>query len=264
MRAPILAVAAFSLLTTGCGDLLNTEGVDSAVVSLSTYSNGAGGYVLSPIALVYADGNVTYTPPISGQCGTAPFDPDETTNVSGGETMNVGPFILTDLPTRQDTLYGVVEFGIRLYRLGALGGMLVNPGDTLTLTILEGGEFPAAAVDIRTAEDFSFDPVPVPDINVDIELAWRGAAEPGSQMRYSLRYANELSTGVLNEQLVCIFADDGEATIPANFLQGWVNAVGGQRQVVATRIRSREVQVDDKSRVTLISTFQVPTPQLNP
>lgn len=264
MRAPILLAAALVLATAACNDLLESEGVDTAVVSLSAYSNGSGGFLLSPVAIVYANGNVQLDQPSVGQCGTIAYNPNASTVFGGGATMNVGPYMLADLPDRQDTLYSHVEFGIRLYRLGHQGGVLYTPGDTVTITIPAGTDFPETAVDVRTAEEISHDDVPVPAVNDPVTLIWRGEAEPGSAIRYSLRYANELSNGALNEQVVCFFSDNGTAQIPGSFLQGWVNATGGQRQVAVTRIRTREVQLSSDSRIAILSTFQAPTPLLTP
>lgn len=262
MRAALLPVAVLALATTACDDVLEPRGVDSAFISVSTYANGSGGYVLSPVGQFYEDANLALNPPVAGLCELLAFDPDESETISGFATLDAGPFILAQLPAREDTLYLGIESGLRIYRLGQQAGVAHTPGDTLTVVVPVSGAFPQASIAVRTAESFEIGPVGVPEVNQDLTLTWNASPQPGSAMRYALRYANAASTGELNEQLVCIFADDGEGEIDAGFLQGWLNA--NQREVVATRIRASEIQVNEGSRITMISTFQVPTPLLEP
>lgn len=266
MRAPRPLVAALllSLISTAaCNDLLETDGSDSGVINVPTYSNTPGQYLLNPLAVFYENANLTFPSPTVGACGNLPFDPDETGLVlSGFPTMNIGTHVVMTLGTEEDTLYRAFDSGFHLYRPGGSGGLLHTPGDTLTIDVPGDTKFPASTIRVRTAEAFEFVEPGVPAINDPLTITWTPAPEPGSVMRFSLRYAGEQSIGPLDQQLVCIFADDGEGTIDGSFLNGWVHSTGGQRQVVATRIRSATVEVSDEANLTMISVFQVPTPQL--
>lgn len=265
MRASRYLVAALLLGTLACNDLLETDGVDSGVINVPTYSNGSGFFLVNPLAVFYEDASLTFPQPTTGACGTIPFDPDESgVLLSGFPTMNVGPHLVANLPASEDTLYRELDSGFQLYRPSAVGGILHTPGDTLTVTVPGDLGFPAGVIRVRTAEAFEMADVAVPAVNDPLTVTWTPAPLAGSVMRYSLRYASERSIGDLDEQLVCIFEDDGEGTIDASFLQGWVNATGGQRQVVATRIRSANAELSEKARLTMLSTFQVPTPPFIP
>ena len=258
MRIHSFAIAALSVVAIGCTDLTKGDDIDSAVITVATFSSGAGSYQISPIGLFYEKQNLGYTVPTAGACATRPFLEGDLGQISGFGTMDVGPHLLARLPAREDTLYGVTQVGIRLYKLESIGGVPHQPGDTLTIGIPQSPRFPESSISIRTAEAFTFEPVPVPAVNQPLTVTWTDNAEAGSMMHFSLRYANEFSTGVLNEQVVCVFADDGSGTIDGSFLSGWVNSVAGERQAVATRVRAREVQPAAKKRVTIISTFQSP------
>lgn len=251
------------LASVGCNDLLDIDGADSGVINVPTYSNTPGQYLLNPLGIFYEDASLEFPTPTPGACGNIPFDPDEDgLQLSGFPTMNVGPHLVLTLPAVEDTLYRELDSGFHLYRRIAAGGLSHTPGDTITIDVPGEAAFPASTIRVRTAEAFSFPPVGVPAVNDPLTITWTPAPVPGSVMRFSLRYAGETSIGELDQQLVCIFTDDGEATIDGTFLMGWVNATGGQRQVVATRIRSANVEISEKARLTMISTFQVPTPPL--
>lgn len=267
MRAhrPLAAALVLTVLSTAaCNDLLETNGADSGVINVPTYSNTPGQYLINPLGVFYEDASLTFPQPTTGSCGELPFDPTQTGVLLGGyPTMNVGPFLTLARPGVEDTLYRELDSGFHLYRAGGIGGFLHTPGDTITVEVPGDAKFPAATIRVRSAEAFELGAVGVPEINESLTINWTAAPAPGSVLRVSLRYAGETSIGALDRQLVCIFDDDGEGTIDGSFLNGWVTATGGQRQVVATRIRSANVEVSDKARLTMISTFEVPTPPLN-
>jgi hypothetical protein len=258
MRASPLLAAATALALSACSDFLDTSGnADTGIITVPTFSDGGGGYLLSPLGIFYAESDLTLNVGNPGACSVLPYDPAQLPTTGGFSTMNVGPFLLADFPARQDTLYLAQEGGLRFYRPGQAAGLLHTPGDTLVVTVPASANFPGTTILTRTAEPFDMDEVGVPALNNDLTVTWTAAPHPGSVMRYSLRYATENSPGGPDQQLICVFADDGEATIDAGFLQGWVTAVGS-RQVLATRIRYRQAEVDERHRLALVSSFDRP------
>ena len=122
--------------------------------------------------------------------------------------------------------------------------------------------FPTVTLSARTSEEFTYDPIPDPTAIGPIAFAWTPAPVSGSSMVLSLRYANELSSGEVNEQIYCGFVDDGSATIPSVLTAGWVNSLDGRRAIRATRFRSRTTLLDEGRRFTFISTFTLPLPAI--
>lgn len=180
--------------------------------------------------------------------------------------INATSLIFKSIPfRREDTLHVVEQFGLRLYRTLLVAGIPVTPGDTLAVTIPGSIEFPGLTIRTRTAEVFTFVDPGAPVVGEPVNLTWRSPGAPGSTMVFFLRYANSIAPGgVPNEQIVCGFADDGSGTIDPSYLNGWQSAPPTSRAIAATRLRYNEIQVDSRTRVTIVSTFEIPTPPIIP
>ena len=174
--------------------------------------------------------------------------------------MDAGDQITLTVSGNGDALTPVASGPFRQYELDLAPGLVLVPGDTLEFGIPgRASGFPASVIRVRTAEAFDHNVIPVaPEPDVDIDLTWDAPSEPGSIISFSLRYANSASNGLLNEQVLCVFDDDGAATIASSFLTGWRSAQDDIRATIVTRLRYSEVIIDDRTRVVAQSIFTRP------
>jgi len=250
----MLAVAA---VVAGCVETLDPPNGRFGAITAAAFDAGAANYAMRPEAAFYDETDLSYVPFPTDTCLLASYFP--TTSVSTGSLrfMNAGDFLQASVSGRTDSLRPVANINVPIYRTPSAGGIPYVPGDTLTI-VIPGAAFPASAISMRTAEAFTHGAIGIPAEGQPLSLTWTPATVSGSQMTFSLRYANSVATAGLNEQVFCSFVDDGAATVPAIFLTGWVNALGEQRETRATRIRSREVTVDARTKLSLLSTFSQP------
>ena len=258
MRARILPLVVLLLASTACVDTLSTPNGRFGTVTAGAYDNGGGSYVMRPEAAFYDRTDLSYVPVIGDTCVITNYNPVQTIN-AGLATLSAGEFLFTSIGGRVDTMTAIAGISLRVYTAIRPLGIPYTPGDTLSITVPGAlGGFPASAISIRTAEAFTHGAIGIPAENIDLPLTWTPAPSGGSQMTFSLRYSNSVSGGTLNEQIFCSFTDDGAASINANYLGGWINALNGNRSTRALRVRSREVTVDGRTRLSLISSFGQP------
>lgn len=263
--APIVAVLGLAVSMAACVDTLEPSKNRFGLVTYTAFTDEVRGHVMDPEAVFYDRTDLSYTPPPPDSCVLAAYTPPVLAG-SSFPTLSAGDFLVSQVGTQRDTLRGAVEFGAFVYRPVRRTGIPFTPGDTVTVQIpgsLTG--FPAATVSLRTAEAFSADPIGIPETTTeDLRLAWTAAPAAGSLMTVSLRYANAFSSGALNEQIFCGFTDDGSGTIGAALLSGWRNAVTGLRESRIIRLRSKELSIDDRNTLTVLSSFALPTATFTP
>ena len=263
MRVLVLSLAALLLAATACVDTLPVPNGRFGTITAGAYDNGGGSWVMRPEAAFYDKTDLSYVPAVGDTCVITTYSPIQTVN-AGLLTLNAGEFLFTSIGGRADTMIPQPGIGLRVYTAIRPLGIPFTPGDTLTVTVPGSPTgFPASAISIRTAEAFTHAAVGVPAENVNLPLTWTAAPSAGSQMTFSLRYASSVSGGALNEQVFCSFTDDGAATINANYLDGWRTALNNNRSTRALRVRSREVLVDGRTRLSLISSYGQPLLTVN-
>ena len=258
MRARSLSLAVLLLATTACLDTLKLTDRRFGTIAVPAYDNGGGSYVMRPEAAFYDQSDLSYTPAVGDTCVIAVYNPITTIN-SGLLTLNAGAFLFTSIGGRIDSMQPLPGIALRLYTTVRPLGIPYLPGDTLGITVPGAADgFPASAISIRTAEAFTHGVIGVPAENADLPLTWTAAPAAGSQMTFSLRYANSVSSGPLNEQVFCSFIDDGSATISAGYVDAWRTAFYGNRSTRALRVRAREITIDSRTRLSIISSFGQP------
>lgn len=262
MRSRLLAVLLLPAALGACNDILPANDGKTGFVALTTYDNGAGGFALSPLGAFYGRSDLAFVPPQLDACQDIQYS--TTGQLPSTRSLDAGPRVLTVLPTRQDTLLPEAEFGLILYRSPLTAGIPHVPGDSITVIVPGGPGFPAASARLKTAESFTHDPVTVPAQGDPLVVRWQAAPSSDAIMALSLRYADLNSTGLPNRQVFCAFIDDGEYAIPFFVINGWAAATSGSRETVFSRIRVREVQVAGDVRFTVTSSFDRPTPLLQP
>lgn len=253
LRLPLLVSTL--LLAAACIEPLETPNSRYGAIALPSYAVGDG-FVVRPEAAFYDRTDLSYEPFTNDTCLVTGYSP--TNNIVSGTLrfMNAGDFLFTSVGGQVDSLVPLIGNGFRVYTASDSAGIPLTPGDTMVITIPgAAGGFPASAITVRTAEAFTHGGVGVPGANTNLPLTWDPAPVPGSQMTFSLRYANLFATNQLNEQVFCSFIDDGSATIPAIYLSGWISAQNDLRESRVTRVRSNQVRVDARTLLAAISTF---------
>lgn len=259
-RTRSVLLLALTVLLSACVDTLEPSKNRFGLVSYTAFTDEVRGYVMDPEATFYDKTDLRYTPPPADSCVLAAYVAAPITG-SSFPTLSAGDFLVSQVGAQRDTMRGAVEFGAYVYRPVRRTGIPFTPGDTVSVQIpgsVTG--FPAATVSLRTAEAFTADAIGIPESSTEnLTLTWTAAPVPGSLMTVSLRYGNAFSNGGLNEQVFCGFTDDGTGIIPAALLNGWRNAVPGLRETRIIRLRSKELAIDDRNTLTVISSFGLPT-----
>jgi hypothetical protein len=263
MRLPILPLLAVVVGLTACVEQIEVPNGRVGSISATAFSDGGVGTQLNLEAAFFGETDLNFATPTNDTCFIAQYNPVNTIN-TGFLYLNAGDFLTVRTGSRVDSMRPVVGIPVRVYESSRTNGIVYTPGDTVAVDIPGTGSFPGASISTRTAEAFSHDPIPVPADGEDLLAAWTTTPTAGSTMTYSLRYANSFSNGPQNEQLVCSFVDDGAATIPAAFLSNWRNAQAGSRSTNVVRVRSRELQLDARTKLLLISTYSQPLTVLAP
>lgn len=264
-RVRAFAVLALTLVVAACVDTLEPSKNRFGLVSYTAFTDEVRGYVMDPEATFYDKTDLRYTPPPADSCVLAAY---VAAPIAGSSfpTLSAGDFLVTQVGAQRDTMRGAIEFGAYVYRPARKTGIPFTPGDTVTVQIPGSvAGFPGATLSLRTAEAFTASTVGIPEsATEDLPLTWTPAPVAGSLMTVSLRYGNAFSTGALNEQIFCGFTDDGSGTIPATLLSGWRNAISGLRESRLIRLRSKELAIDDRTTLTVLSSFGRPTATFTP
>ncbi len=265
MRVRVLILSALVLALGACLSPLEIPFGRFGTISVRTFDDGAAGFLMAPEAAFYDQTELSYQPYLSDTCFVLDYIAPNDNNFTTARTLDAGEFIVTNVSGRTDSLAPVPNLAIRLYESMAPFGYPFVPGDTLTVTVPGAtGGFPAAVVKVKTAEPFTHGPVGVPAANENLALTWTPAPSPGTQITFSMRYANNLSTGGLNEQVFCSFVDDGTGTVRASYLDGWRTATNDLRDVRVVRVRANEIEIDNRTRLALVSTYGLPLPPIDP
>jgi hypothetical protein len=140
------------------------------------------------------------------------------------------------------------------------GALTYTPGDSVVVDVPGSvGGFPAATIRAKTAEAFTMSTIDIPEGTEAIELTWTAASVPGSAMVVSLPFASE-GSATMNQQVLCTFRDDGADSIKFAWYQDW--AAAGERDAFSTRLRTNYSSVADGATLGVVSTYQVPTPDV--
>lgn len=149
------------------------------------------------------------------------------------------------------------------YRMLEGTGLAYVPGDTLQVLVPgAAGGFPATSIRVRTAEPFSIDPVPPPAADSPLTVFWTPPPTAGSLMTLALRYSTTPGSTLQNAEIYCVFADDGEGTVPAVFASIFASTEEASRSYEFNRVRESQVFISNRVRARLFSFYRVPTPVL--
>lgn len=256
MKRIVLMLAAVSLACDGSTPPPPTH--DYGFLVLNAVAGDAE-YLTQPTAIFYRTGGliiptsrITQDSCLVLPLQTAP-GPGTVSSLDAGETVS--------LAVGEDayTLVKFTENGLSYYAHPDTF-ITYTPGDSVVLEIPGAAPgFPEATIRAMTAEAFILQPVGVPVAGAPIDLSWTPAIRAGSKMTISLRYATPGSATV-NQQILCHLIDDGAHAVPAALTSGWRNAHAGNRNAVATRLRTSEMEPPGAA-LQVSSTFTVPTPQ---
>lgn len=260
MRLRIPALLAVLVLATACLNSLDAPDGRFGNIQVPAYDAGGGNYAFRAEAAFFDNTDADYTNPPNDTCIVTGYTANSGGISGGAFLMRAGEYLFTSIGGRTDTLGLIPGLAVPYYRTTLTTGVPFIPGDTLQVTIPgETPGFPAASITVRTAEAFTHDPVPVPAANASQPVSWTPPPQGGSYMTVSMRYNNNFSVDTLpNEQLFCSFVDDGAATVPNAYLDGWRNALENSRSTRFVRVRARQIDIDGRTRLAIISTFARP------
>jgi hypothetical protein len=263
IRIPVLLAAA--AIASACLEPLPTPNGRYGAITMTAYENGPD-YVMRPEAAFYDKTDASYEPFPSDTCIVSPFSFGSGVISGNVILLDAGEFIQTSVSGRTDTLAQHPQLLVHYYRATATTGFPFTPGDTMTVAIPGATPgFPASGISVRTAEAFTHGAVGIPAADADLDLTWTAAPAAGAVMTFSLRYRNSFAADTLeNEQVFCSFVDDGAAIVPSAYLDGWRTAQSDKRSTRAVRVRSRQINVDARTRLAIISTFAQPLNVITP
>lgn len=236
-----VAVAACSSLTTDLPPLQPISIVTlrslPSDVSPTGFSAKAYAYFFSERGFSYSDSrfasNTCVGPVTIGSTGSTPaiwLDPGSPTTLTLEGTPGVAP-------RTQQLSKGVPgEVDPNVYT-NALNPTLYPGTDTSVITVPgAAGGFPAMTVRAPTVEDFTFEPVADSSTGVGgLLIKWSAPTKPNTAMEIALVYAASTSSTKIDTQLVCTVVDDGEFSVPRQFLDGW-QAAGDDTKPLAHEV----------------------------
>lgn len=254
---PLLALVA----TAACLETLAPPNGRLGLITVETFGPDDPNYVVAPNAFFLGGTTNQFSVFPSDSCVVSVYQPPA---ISGYSRMLLaGDAIGVSVSGQAGSLLPETDGFVITYSAVTPTGISFTPGDTMTVTVPgETDGFPAASIKVRTSEPFTHSVVPeVPEQGVAIDLTWDAAPAPGSVISFSLRYASN-GANVVNQQVLCVYTDDGAGTIPGYLLNGWRTT--DRRQLVVTRLRHTTVDVDDRSTLAIVSTFTRPLGSYSP
>lgn len=260
MRRHALILLATSFALTGCIESNSPQLQRVGYVFTRSYVSSG-----QPVVRVSAVVNEGYS--LTEGIGTAETCQVLQYSPSGGEagalTLDAGTSMVATIGTEVATLDKVTVGTNISYEMDPGTSLTYTPGDTVTV-VAPGAAFPGFTIEGKTSEAFVLDPVNPPAAGEPMTLNWSPAPTPGSLMTVSLRY-NAGGTGVTpNEQIYCVFIDDGTASLSSGLGALWAGADEASRSVFAERVRQSAEVLGGNTRVRLFSFYTVPTPSLTP
>lgn len=259
MRISTLARVGLLLLTTACIETLEPSKEKSAYVSAIAHTAGAGTFQLRLTGAFYQADEFTSSLDKPETCGAYPYTTQ--TSVGSFPTMSAGDRLYTNVGGRVDTLFKTSLAGLLTYQLVSVPGIPFVVGDSLMLTVpgdVDG--FPAVQAKVRVAEPFTYDPIGTAGDGEALPLTWVPAATPGALMIFSLRFNTSGVSEEPDTQIYCVLLDDGSHSIEPAYAVAWGVAPAASRSVYASRARRTRVEVDGRTRLSLYSFFDLPTP----
>jgi hypothetical protein len=256
-----LALSLFAVLgLSGCiNDKLNATRERVAFVSAIALSTGGDTYATRPLAAFYRANGVALNLGELETCVGLPYSALPPT-VANLPTLSAGQYLYTEVGGRRDTLFPGTAVGLRSYQLLTVNAIPYIPGDTLKIEVPgDASGFPATTARVRTAEPFNFT---VPTSTTEGEpmmLSWTPAPAPGSFMTVSMRLNNTGTGNTPDAQIYCRFNDDGTGQVDATLTAVWRASAPESRSVVFSRVRFTTVEIDSRTRLSLISYFDRPT-----
>lgn len=251
------AMLGVAMALTGCLNTGEPRGGLSnyGFVTLQARLDPEQDYVLLPNAIFYRTGIVALP---STQGSQDICLAEEYVEPSGGvgsvPTLNAGAQIGIDI---SGNLTQITQGATARYVLGATPPPGFQPGDTATITIPGNAEgFPEWTLSAKTADPFTFDPIPYDDDElVFLPLTWTPPTTGGSRMVVSVRYIRE--DGVWH--LFCELDDDGQHEVDIDVMPEWRVADHTLTEASFTRWRITAEAISG-SILLAISQFEVPTP----
>jgi hypothetical protein len=260
MRARRL-LSVFALALVGCIEPVKPSRELTGFITATTVDLGAGpAYGLTFVGAFYRKDDLDFQLQPLETCAGYFYDASPSAPAVF-PAADAGARLFTQVSGREDTLFKQISPGFETYELTSVGSVPHTPGDTLTVNIPGTvTEFPPQTVRVRTAEPFVLDAIPSPASGDPMNLTWTAAPAPGSAMFISLRYNSTGTSDDPDTQILCAFTDDGSGTVDAGYTSAWIASSPTSRSVASQRLRHTRVDIDTRTKVFLLSVFDLPTP----
>ena len=250
----LAAIAAACTSTVGIG-----EARPFAFIDVRELPNGGpSGFGAYPSAIFIKD-RVTGVVPSSALAEScqppAAIPADNGTGTSGAANLDPGAVSMTlkgpvDTTTRTVTLSPTLSSdGLVRYTTTSTTRLLTG-SDSIRFTVQgQAGGFPPFNVNTASVAHFVAQPVDDSIVGLGIRVQWTGlAAGSPTRVQIALQYADSTST-VPNLEVRCIAIDDGDYTIPRQYLTGWqdagVDSAPRQRKAILSRFNTIGFNVAD-------------------
>lgn len=234
-------------------------------ITVAAAKSSAGDYGSIPLGQFFK-GNLSSVPNaqvVFDSCVPGLSFADAGEIVTGVTFLDAGSQIGLQIGPKADSLPRVSGTSGTTYQKGAQSPVAYTPGDSIVVTIPGAtGGYPASDIRGKTAEPFTNDPVVAPAGTETIQFRWTTGHDLNSAMIISMRYARAQDNGVLRQQVLCAFTDDGVDSVPYRNHRAWSDPTNGKREVVWTRLRT-SIKAQNDGVLEIISRFQTPTPALN-
>lgn len=248
-------------MTSVVGCLDSTGATEESVAYISSEAHIEGpNSVLRVNGAFYRALNLSTGVGNPGDCQVGGFN---TGTTLPPRTLEAGA-ALTAMVSGNSAQLNRVATGLNIrYEMAAGLGLAYTPGDTLEVVVPGAAEgFPATSIKVRTAEPFDIDPMAPPSVDQPLTVYWTPPLQAGSLMTLALRYSTNPGSNVQNAEIYCVFADDGEGTVPAIFATIYASTEPASRSYEFNRVRQSQVFIASRVRARLFSFYPVPTPVL--
>lgn len=178
-----------------------------------------------------------------GAVSSANLDP-------GSVSMTVKGTVDTTTRTVPLTMTGITSGGLAQYT-NSIRPALTAGDDSLRVDVAgQAGGFPAFSIKTPSVAQFVAQPVADSITGQGIRVQWTGlGATSPTRMQISLQYREGTTGSTPNVEVRCIAYDDGDFTIPRQYVSGWedagVDSLNVPRQVVMSRFNTVGANVAD-------------------
>lgn len=252
MKKSLVSAAALMLLLSACDLNSPRETQNYALVDILATPSGQE-LSLTPTAVFFRSGRLTLpdSRDMAEACANTPHNPGEGQEIQL-ELINGGDSVLVSSGLTQAYLYPSIVGATTRYELTGTQTVLAAANTPVTVaTIGTTGGFPAMSHSTAALAVPTVGTVVVPvSVSQDMVVTWdQPTNNIANKIEFSIPYTSVDNVGM---RLICVFNDDGQATIPASELAGMREALNPPATGEATRFRASFNQVGGDAIIVVV------------